>query len=185
MIVATQRPSVDIIKGAIKANIQTRIAFSVNSQTDSLTILDHVGAEKLLGKGDMLYSNGGSDIRIQGAFVSVDEINQVVDSISTDNIDYMFTLEDLASEEEEENVFGEQTGYQSDDKLVEIAKFVVKNQRASMNQICRMFNIGYNRIDSIMDELQDLGIVSPVIQGKPRSVLVMSSYNLFTILVIG
>ena len=182
LIVATQRPSVDIIKGAIKANIQTRIAFSVNSQTDSLTILDHVGAEKLLGKGDMLYSNGGSDIRIQGAYVGVDEINQIVDSISTENIDYMFTLEDLASEEEEENVFGETSGYQSDDKLVEIARFVVKNQRASMNQICRMFNIGYNRIDSIMDELQDLGIVSPVIQGKPRGVLVSSEDELDQIL---
>ena len=180
LLIATQRPSVEVIKGTIKANIQTRIALYVKSTTDSITILDHVGAEKLLGKGDMLLSDGGNDVRIQGAYVSIDEINAVVDSISTDHIDYMFTLDEL-EQVEDEGVSGE-GGEQVDDMLVEIARFVVKNQIASMNQMIRMFNIGYNRIDTIMDNLQNMGIVSSAIQGKPRSVLVTSEDELEQIL---
>lgn len=169
MIIATQRPSIDVIKGTIKANIQARIAFSVTTQTDSFTILDHAGAEKLLGKGDMLYTTGGPDIRVQGSYISTDEIEEVVSYISDDNIDYMFTLDDLQSEPETTQSDDEDA---QDELLPKVARHVVTYKKASMNQICRIFNIGYNRADSIMDELEHLGIVSPVIQGRPRSVLV-------------
>lgn len=169
MIIATQRPSIDVIKGTIKANIQARIAFSVTTQTDSFTILDHAGAEKLLGKGDMLYTTGGPDIRVQGSYISTDEIEEVVSYISDDNIDYMFTIDDLQSDPEVTQ--GDDDEIQ-DELLPKVARHVVTYKKASMNQICRIFNIGYNRADSIMDELEHLGIVSPVIQGRPRSVLV-------------
>lgn len=170
LIIATQRPSIDVIKGTIKANIQARIAFSVTTQTDSSTILDHSGAEKLLGKGDMLYTTGGPDVRVQGSYISTDEIEEVVSYISDDNIDYMFTLDDLQVEPEVSQ--SDDLNEAQDELLPMVARHVVKNKKASMNQICRIFNIGYNRADSIMDELESLGIVSPVIQGRPRSVLV-------------
>lgn len=170
LIIATQRPSIDVIKGTIKANIQARIAFSVSTQTDSFTILDHAGAEKLLGKGDMLYTTGGPDVRVQGSYISTDEIEEVVSYISDDNIDYMFTLDDLQSDPEVSQ--SEETNDAQDELLSKVARHVVTYKKASMNQICRIFNIGYNRADSIMDELENLGIVSPVIQGRPRSVLV-------------
>lgn len=170
LIIATQRPSIDVIKGTIKANIQARIAFSVTTQTDSFTILDHAGAEKLLGKGDMLYTTGGPDVRVQGSYISTDEIEEVVSYISDDNIDYMFTLDDLQSDPEVSQ--GDELDEAQDELLPKVARHVVQSKKASMNQICRLFNIGYNRADSIMDELEKLNIVSPVIQGRPRSVLV-------------
>lgn len=170
LIIATQRPSIDVIKGTIKANIQARIAFSVTTQTDSFTILDHAGAEKLLGKGDMLYTTGGPDVRVQGSYISTDEIEEVVSYISDDNIDYMFTLDDLQSDPEVSQ--GDELDEAQDELLPRVARHVVQSKKASMNQICRLFNIGYNRADSIMDELEKLNIVSPVIQGRPRSVLV-------------
>lgn len=170
LIIATQRPSIDVIKGTIKANIQARIAFSVTTQTDSFTILDHAGAEKLLGKGDMLYTTGGPDVRVQGSYISTDEIEEVVSYISDDNIDYMFTLDDLQSDPEVSQ--SDELNEAQDELLPKVARHVVTYKKASMNQICRIFNIGYNRADSIMDELEHLGIVSPVIQGRPRSVLV-------------
>ena len=170
MIIATQRPSVDVIKGTIKNNIQARIAFSVTTQVDSATILDHSGAEKLLGKGDMLYTNGGPDIRVQGSFITTDEIEEVVSYINeNENIDYMFTLDELDAEEEYDE-FGDNDG--EDELLEKVAKHVVASHRASVNQLQRVFNIGYNRADDMMNTLEKLGVVSPAIQGKPRTVLV-------------
>ena len=168
MVIATQRPSTDVIKGTIKANITTRIAFNVKSPTDSITILDHVGADKLLGKGDMLYTNGGNDIRIQGAFITENEIEEVANFLVEQNAcDYMFTLDELKVANE--NGFDDE----DDDNLFEkVARHVVNYRNASMNQIQRTFNIGYNRADDLMGQLEAMGIVSPVIPGKQRSVLV-------------
>lgn len=171
MIIATQRPSVDVIKGTIKGNIQARIAFRVTMQTDSFTILDRSGAEKLLGKGDMLFTKGGPSYRVQGAFISTDEIEEVVSYINSNgDIDYMFTLEDLQSESEtNEMVSDDET---QDELLPKVAKHVVVNRKASVNQICRLFGIGFNRADNLMYSLEQMGIVGPAIQGRPRTVLV-------------
>ncbi len=171
MIIATQRPSTDVIKGTIKNNIQVRMAFSVTSQTDSFTILDHPGAEKLLGQGDMLYTKGGGDVRIQGAFISPKEIDDVVEYISSseDEIDYMFSLDDLKKETESDE-FGDGDD-EKDELLPKIARHVVNHKNASTNQIIRVFGIGYNRADTIMNKLEQLGIVSAVIPGRSRTVL--------------
>ena len=168
LIIATQRPSTDVIKGTIKANITARIAFHVNSQTDSLTILDHVGADKLLGKGDMLYFNGSNDIRIQGSYVSEEEIEDVVAFLAEqNNVDYMFTLDELQTSNDGFD------GDDDDDEIFEkVARHVVTYRNASMNQIQRTFGIGYNRADDLMCQLQEMGIVSPVIPGKQRTVLI-------------
>ena len=177
LIVATQRPTTDVIKGTIKANIPTRIALSVNSQTDSLTILDHVGAEKLLGKGDMLYTRGASDTRIQGCYVS----NAELDSISTFYMEqdltpnYMFTHDDLQRLFEQENNVGGNSAIDgdplSDEYFEDVARFVFRQRKASANQIQNTFGIGFNRANKIIMGLADLGIVSSDnIQGKAREV---------------
>ncbi len=177
LIVATQRPTTDVIKGTIKANIPTRIALSVNSQTDSLTILDHVGAEKLLGRGDMLYTKGASDRRIQGSYVS----NSELDSISTFYMEqdltpnYMFTHDDLQRLFEQENNTGGNSAIDgdplSDEYFEDVARFVFRQRKASANQIQNTFGIGFNRANKIIMGLADLGIVSSDnIQGKAREV---------------
>ena len=177
LIVATQRPTTDVIKGTIKANIPTRIALSVNSQTDSLTILDHVGAEKLLGKGDMLYTRGANDTRIQGCYVS----NSELDSISTFYMaqdltpNYMFTHDDLQRLFEQENNMGGNSAIDgdplSDEYFEDVARFVFRQRKASANQIQNTFGIGFNRANKIIMGLADLGIVSSDnIQGKAREV---------------
>lgn len=169
MIIATQRPSTDVIKGTIKANITTRIAFNVNSNVDSITILDHQGAEKLLGKGDMLYTNGGNDLRVQGAFITEHEIEQVADYLVEQNsVDYMFTLDELST-----NIESESGSEEGDGQLFEeCARYIVRHRNASMNQIQKLFKIGYNKADEWMNELQAMGVVSPVVPGRQRSVLV-------------
>lgn len=169
MIIATQRPSTDVIKGTIKANITTRIAFNVNSSVDSQTILDHQGAEKLLGKGDMLYTNGGNDLRVQGAFITEREIEEVADFLVEQNsVDYMFTLDELNTTIESEG-----SAEEGDGKLFEeCARYIVRHRNASMNQIQKLFKIGYNKADEWMNELQAMGVVSPVVPGRQRSVIV-------------
>ncbi len=170
MVIATQRPSTDVIKGTIKANITTRIAFNVNSNVDSITILDHMGAEKLLGKGDMLYTNGGNDIRVQGAYITEHEIEAIADYlVEQNNVDYMFTLDELNATVEAESNGGEEGG---DELFEDFARHVVKYRNASMNQIQKVFRISYNRADSLMNELEALGVVSPVVPGRQRTVLV-------------
>ena len=177
LIVATQRPTTDVIKGTIKANIPTRMALKVNSQTDSITILDHVGAEKLLGKGDMLYTKGASDKRIQGCYVSDTEL----DSISTFYMEqdltpnYMFTHDDLQRLFEQENNMGGNSAIDgdplADEYFEDVARFVFRQRKASANQIQNTFGIGFNRANKIILGLADLGIVSSDnIQGKAREV---------------
>lgn len=171
LIMATQRPSTDIIKGPIKANIQTRIAFAVNSQVDSMTILDKSGADKLLGKGDMLYSDGVNETRVQGAYISLEEITAVTDYIKEKyEPDFLFSKEDLTEKMRYEEEMGSDP--RSDEFFEAVAQYVVENNSASINRIQKRFGIGFNRAQNIMLGLEELGIVSEGMAGKPRTVLV-------------
>ncbi|MGY0694759.1 DNA translocase FtsK [Virgibacillus sp. FSP13] len=170
LLLATQRPSVDVITGLIKANIPTRIAFSVSSQVDSRTIIDTSGAEKLLGKGDMLFvENGaGKSVRLQGAFVSDDEIERVTKyarSIAPAN--YLFEqeqlLEQIAVDDEE------------DDLLEQAIQFVVQQNSASTSLLQRHFKIGYNRAARLMDTMELKGIIAQQNGSKPREVLISNA----------
>src|SRR5699024_5656269 len=167
LLLATQRPSVDVITGLIKANIPTRIAFSVSSHVDSRTIIDTSGAEKLLGKGDMLFvENGaGKSLRLQGAFVSDDEIERVTDyARSIAEPDYQFEQEQLL-----ERV---QTDENEDELLEEAIQFVIDKNNASTSLLQRHFKIGYNRAARLMDSMVQKGIISEQNGSKPREVLV-------------
>lgn len=171
LIMATQRPSTDVIKGTIKANMQTRIAFAVNSQVDSMTILDRSGADKLLGKGDMLYSDGVNEVRVQGAYISLEEILAVTDYVKENyEPNFMFSKEELTSRmEREERMEDDGRG---DEYFPIIAKFVVENDSASINRIQKEFGIGFNRAQNIMNALESLGVVSEGVAGKQRTVLI-------------
>ncbi|OPJ57145.1 FtsK/SpoIIIE family DNA translocase [Alkalithermobacter paradoxus] len=170
LIVATQRPSVDVITGVIKANIPSRIAFSVSSQTDSRTILDMGGAEKLLGKGDMLFYPIGASkpIRLQGAFISEKEVETVVEYIKGQIDEEIHYKEDII-ENINKNITVDNS---SDDELLEQAiEFVVSLQQASTSMLQRKFRVGYNRAARLIDEMEQRGIVGPNEGSKPRKVL--------------
>jgi S-DNA-T family DNA segregation ATPase FtsK/SpoIIIE len=169
LIIATQRPSVDVIKGTIKTNIPTRIAFLVKTQVDSSIILDHSGAEKLLGYGDMLYNDSINEQRLQGAYISQEEILTITDYISEhSNSNYMFTEEDL----EEKLIAEDLTDGVNDEYFQVIARFVVENNSASINRIQKTFGIGFNRAQSIMQGMEDLNIVSQNLGSRARTVQV-------------
>ena len=172
LILATQRPTTDVISGTIKANIAVRIAFAVAQGNDSRTILDHNGAENLLGKGDMLYFDGVSEQRVQGAFVSNDEIVRVTEDIKDRYTpDYMFTKEDLKKRVEDlENGSGEDARF--DDYFEPIANWVVENNSASINRIQKTFNISFNRAQAIIETLESMGVVSENLGTRQRQVLV-------------
>lgn len=177
LIIATQRPSTDVITGLIKANIPSRISFAVSSSIDSRTILDMTGAEKLLGKGDMLFLPMGENQpeRIQGAFVSEKEILKVVDytvSQQKASFDPNFTnLEQVDAEKKENTVSNEKEEY--DDPLYnDIVEFVIETQKASASLLQRRFKLGYNRAARIVDLLEERGIIGPQNGSKPREVLV-------------
>ncbi|WP_231557580.1 DNA translocase FtsK [Exiguobacterium sp. ZOR0005] len=167
MVLATQRPSVDVITGVIKANIPSRIAFAVSSQTDSRTILDGGGAEKLLGRGDMLMLANGMNkpVRVQGAFVSDQEVETVVNHvIAQQRAQY---VEAMMPKEEEV------TTIDSDDSLFgEVVQFILTQETASTSMIQRRFRIGYNRAARLIDSLEQAGYVGPSEGSKPRKVLV-------------
>lgn len=180
LVIATQRPSVNVITGLIKANVPSRIAFAVSSGVDSRTIIDMNGAEKLLGKGDMLFFPAGfpKPKRVQGAFVSDDEVSKVVDFIRKNN--------EAASEEEVQAV---ETGIANsvssgapgsaggaedearDSYFAEAGKFIIQKERASIGMLQRNFRIGFNRAGRIMDQLGEAGVVGPEVGTKPRKVL--------------
>jgi S-DNA-T family DNA segregation ATPase FtsK/SpoIIIE len=166
LLVATQRPSTDVIKGTIKSNIPSRIAFSVASHIDSQTILDSSGAEKLIGKGDMLLlMNGKNKRRLQGAYVSDQDIYAVTEFIKEQRpSDYLFTADELI--EKAMNTF------ENDELLVDVAKFVISTGEASMNKIIKHFGIGFNRAQSIVNSLEAAGIVSENLGSRAREVLV-------------
>lgn len=173
LIVATQRPSTDVITGIVKANIPSRISFAVSSNIDSRTILDMGGAEKLLGKGDMLFLPMGenSPVRIQGAYVSDEEIGKVIDyTVSQQKAQYddRFSSEDRATSIHDD---GDDDEY--DDPLYkDIVEFVVRSGKASASLLQRKYKLGYNRAARIMDLLEERGIVGPQNGSKPREVLV-------------
>ncbi|WP_156289118.1 FtsK/SpoIIIE family DNA translocase [Oceanobacillus salinisoli] len=170
IIIATQRPSVDVITGVIKANIPSRIAFSVSSQTDSRTILDSGGAEKLLGKGDMLFLPVGASKpkRVQGAFLSDDEVERIVDHcINQQKASYQ---DEMIPEENDEVVT------EVDDELYDDAvQLIVEMQSASVSMLQRRFRIGYTRAARLIDAMEERGIVGPYEGSKPRTVLVSQS----------
>ena len=181
LIVATQRPSTEVITGLIKANIPSRIAFAVGSGIDSRTILDQVGAEKLLGKGDMFFLPIGMNnpIRIQGSFITDGEIEKIIEFTKTQqeasyNDDFM-KLEETKEETNSEKM--SDTKANSDDELYnEIVDFVVKTQKASASLLQRKFKIGYNKAATMIDTLEENGIIGPATgNSKPREVLVQYS----------
>ncbi len=169
LLVATQRPSVDVITGIIKSNIPTRIAFTVSSQVDSRTIIDIGGAEKLLGRGDMLFLDNGKSqaIRLQGVYVSDDEIEHVVEIVKDQQKpNYLFNQEELVAKADAQDV---------DDELFEEAvEFVIHQKGASVSMLQRRFRIGYNRAARLIDLMFDHGIVSNQNGSKPRDVLITS-----------
>ncbi|MBA2876550.1 S-DNA-T family DNA segregation ATPase FtsK/SpoIIIE [Anoxybacillus caldiproteolyticus] len=167
LIIATQRPSVDVITGVIKANIPSRIAFSVSSQTDSRTILDMGGAEKLLGRGDMLFLPMGASkpIRVQGAFVSDEEVEEVV----------KFVISQQKAQYQEEMIFNDtvEESDEFDDELYdEAVQLVIEMQSASVSMLQRRFRIGYNRAARLIDAMEARGVVGPYEGSKPRAVLI-------------
>lgn len=172
LIIATQRPSVDVITGLIKANIPSRIAFAVSSGTDSRTVLDTVGAEKLLGKGDMLFRSVDMNkpLRIQGAFISDKEVEHIVTFIkdnSSPNYD-----ETIINKIESSSKSSDSISSDSSDEITEdVIAFLVKKGKASTSMIQRQFRIGYNRAARIIEELEDRGIVSSENGSKQRDVL--------------
>ena len=182
LIVATQRPSTEVITGLIKANIPSRIAFAVGSGIDSRTILDQTGAEKLLGKGDMLFLPIGmnSPIRIQGSFIHDNEIAKIIDfTKNQQEASYDDTFMKLEKEEpvEEEKMDAAAAKAASDDELYnEIVDFVVKTQKASASLLQRKFKIGYNKAATMIDTLEENGVIGPATgNSKPREVLVKYS----------
>lgn len=170
LIVATQRPSVDVITGVIKANIPSRIAFAVSSQVDSRTILDMQGAEKLVGKGDMLFNpmGMGKPVRIQGAFISDSEVNKVIDFVKDQVQDAAYN-QDVLTRIERNDVQG--TEEEADELLSDAIDLVVKSGQASVSMLQRRFRIGYNRAARIMDMMEARGIVSAQDGSRPRQVL--------------
>lgn len=167
LIIATQRPSVDVITGLIKANVPTRIAFSVSSQVDSRTIIDMIGAEKLLGRGDMLFLENGSSkpLRLQGTFVSDEEIDLVVNHIRNQrDPDYLFQQEELLKKT--------QISEDEDELFYEACEFIVDQAVASTSSLQRRFKIGYNRAARLMDMMEQEGFISGAKGSKPREVFI-------------
>ncbi|MEE6032784.1 DNA translocase FtsK [Avibacterium paragallinarum] len=178
LILATQRPSVDVITGLIKANIPSRIAFTVASKIDSRTILDQGGAETLLGRGDMLYSGQGSSdlIRVHGAFMSDDEVARVADDWrARGKPDYIDGILDSADDEEGEVARSGDDG-DLDDLFDEVMNFVIETGTTSASSIQRRFRVGFNRAARIMDQLEEQGIVSPLQNGKREILARRSDY---------
>ena len=174
LVLATQRPSVNVITGVIKANIPSRIAFSVSSAIDSRTILDRGGAEKLLGKGDMLFFPTGysEPIRVQGAFVSDKEVSDVVDFLRENNAtpEYDHSVTEIVEEPETEPA-EKKAAPENDEYFEDAGRFVIESDRAAAGQLQRRFSIGFNRAGRIIDQLHKAGVVGPAVGTKPRKVL--------------
>ena len=178
LILATQRPSVNVITGLIKANMPSRIAFSVSSGVDSRTIIDMNGAEKLLGKGDMLFYPSGypKPVRVQGSFVSDKEVQDVVDYLINHSagISYNNELEEHMNTNAVSvgsMAQGNESGEDHDTYFAEAGKLIIEKEKASIGMLQRMFKIGFNRAARIMDQLAEAGVVGPEEGTKPRKVL--------------
>ncbi|MCL2561128.1 MAG: DNA translocase FtsK [Rikenellaceae bacterium] len=182
LVIATQRPDVKVITGLIKANFPARIAFRVMSMVDSRTIIDQPGANQLIGRGDMLMSQGGELTRVQCAFIDTPEIERITEFIGNQR-GYAGPY-DLPDYQPEGDAGGERLSDLGplDPMFEEVARFVVQNQQGSTSSIQRRFSIGYNRAGRIMDQLEDAGIVSRADGSKPREVLLMDIMSLEHIL---
>lgn len=178
LIIATQRPSVNIITGVIKANFPARIAYKVTAKVDSRTILDSGGADQLIGRGDMLLSNGGEIVRIQGAFVDTPEVEEVINFIGSQR-GYIepYLLPEYNTDEEITGT-GKLSYADLDDMFEQAAHLIVSQQHGSTSMIQRRLKLGYNRAGRIMDELEQLGIVGPAQGSKPREVLIYDEIEL-------
>jgi len=180
LIIATQRPSVNIITGVIKANFPARLAFRVTSKVDSRTILDTSGADQLIGRGDMLLTHGSDVIRLQCAFVDTPEVEKVIDHISDQQgFPTPFFLPEYDGEEKE---LGGASGLKEsdlDDMFQDAALLVVQNQTGSTSMIQRRLKLGYNRAGRIMDQLEAIGVVGPSEGSKAREVYVHSEQELY------
>ena len=174
LVIATQRPSVNVITGLIKANVPSRIAFSVSSGVDSRTIIDMNGAEKLLGKGDMLFYPAGysKPVRVQGAFISDNEISDVVTFLKENEDVAVYDTE--VTEKIENKLKSSAVSQERDEYFEAAARFVIEKDKASIGMLQRMFKIGFNRAARIVDQLSDAGIVGPEEGTKPRKVLMSS-----------
>ena len=174
LIIATQRPSVNVITGLIKANMPSRIAFSVSSGVDSRTILDMNGAEKLLGKGDMLFYPQGyqKPARLQGAFVSDEEVSSIVEFLADKNPKVTYNPQ-IEQQVNTISLSGGSSGGNDENDIyfVDAGKFIIEKEKASIGMLQRMFKIGFNRAARIMDQLSDAGVVGPEEGTKPRKVL--------------
>ncbi len=174
LIIATQRPSVNVITGLIKANMPSRIAFSVTSNVDSRTIIDMAGAEKLLGKGDMLFYPQGyqKPARVQGAFVSDEEVSDVVDFLKNKNTDVSYSAEIQEQIAKVQSAASAARGDEDCDALfADAGKFIIDKDKASIGMLQRVFKIGFNRAARIMDQLSEAGVVGPEEGTKPRKIL--------------
>ncbi|TWT10423.1 DNA translocase FtsK [Streptococcus sp. sy004] len=171
MILATQRPSVDVISGLIKANVPSRVAFAVSSGTDSRTILDENGAEKLLGRGDMLFKpiDENHPVRLQGSFISDDDVERIVNYIKSQaRADYDENFD--PGEVSEDEMSGSSSG-QGDPLFEEAKRLVIETQKASASMLQRRLSVGFNRATRLMEELEEAGIIGPAEGTKPRKVL--------------
>lgn len=178
LIVATQRPSTDVVTGLIKANIPSRIAFAVSSHHDSMTILDMSGAEKLVGKGDMLFNplGSGKPLRVQGTFISDSEVNDVIDYVKSqmEDVEYSNNVMD-SIEKAHTHAVGKEEQDMGDELLPDAIELVVDAQQASVSMLQRRFRIGYNRAARIIDMMEEREIVGPPDGSRPRQVLLSKS----------
>jgi S-DNA-T family DNA segregation ATPase FtsK/SpoIIIE len=193
LIIATQRPSVNVITGVIKANVPSRIAFAVSSQVDSRTILDGAGAEKLLGKGDMLFfpSSYPKPVRVQGTFVSDNEVSAVVDFLKENDENTAPSskayeeMSAIADSKNNDDKNGNEGGGKSDnsncgydDYFEQAGRFIIEKNKASIGMLQRIYSIGFNRAARIMDQLTEKGVVGPEEGTKPRKILMdISQFN--------
>ncbi|MBQ8913476.1 MAG: DNA translocase FtsK, partial [Lachnospiraceae bacterium] len=178
LVIATQRPSVDVITGLIKANVPSRIAMTVSSGTDSRTIIDMNGAEKLLGKGDMLYYPTGypKPVRVQGAYLSDEEIANVTRFLKEQSGEVKYD-EKVSAEIDSSKAGGGSVGSSAsndvDEYFVDAGKFIIGKEKASIGMLQRVYKIGFNRAARIMDQLEEAGVVGPEEGTKPRKVLMV------------
>lgn len=178
LVIATQRPSVNIITGVIKANFPARIAYKVTAKVDSRTILDAGGADQLIGRGDMLLSNGGDVVRLQGAFVDTPEVEEVINFIGNQR-GYVepYLLPEYNTDEEMAGS-GSLSYADLDDMFEDASRLIISQQHGSTSMIQRRLKLGYNRAGRIMDQMEQLGIVGPAQGSKPREVLVYDEMEL-------
>jgi S-DNA-T family DNA segregation ATPase FtsK/SpoIIIE len=179
MVIATQRPSTNIITGVIKANFPARVAFRVMAMVDSRTILDTPGANQLIGRGDMLFSQGGDLIRVQCAFVDTPEVENIVKYIGQQTaFPTAYYLPEYVGGDGETSDLSDIDLSKRDPLFEEAARLIVMNQQGSTSLIQRKFSIGYNRAGRIVDQLEAIGIIGPPDGSKPRQVLISDEYDL-------